>query len=124
MNVTAFAKWIGTLLLLLMLSACGGGGDDPGGTGTQSTGTVIGAAGGTVVGPNGATVVIPPGALTGNTTINIAQIQGSNVVLPTGVTAFGPMFAFTPHGTNFAVPVITILALLAVIVLGSIFGSF
>ena len=105
MNVTAFAKWTGTLLLLLTLGACGGGGDDHGGAGTPSAGTVVGAAGGTVTGPNGAKVVIPPGALTGNATINIAQIQGSSVVLPTGVTAFGPMFAFTPHGTTFAVPV-------------------
>ncbi len=105
MNVTAFAKWTGTVLLLITLCACGGSDDDGGGTAPQPVGTVIGVAGGTVIGPNGAKVVIPPGALTGSTTINIAQIQGSSVVLPTDVTAFGPMFAFTPHGTNFAVPV-------------------
>ena len=77
MNVTAFAKWTGTLLLLLTLGACGGSDDEAGGTGTQPAGTVVGAAGGTVTGPNGAKVVIPPGALAGNTTINIAQIRAA-----------------------------------------------
>ena len=32
MNVTAFAKWTGTLLLLLTLGACGGSDDGGGGT--------------------------------------------------------------------------------------------
>ena len=31
MNVTAFAKWTGTVLLLLTLGACGGSDDDAGG---------------------------------------------------------------------------------------------
>jgi uncharacterized delta-60 repeat protein len=104
MNVTAFAKWTGTVLLLLTLGACGGSDDGGAGTGPQPAGTVIGAAGGTVVGPNGATVVIPPGALSANTTITITQTSAGAPALSAGLFASGPMFAFTPHGTTFAVP--------------------
>ncbi len=110
MNVTAFAKWTGTLLLLLTLGACGGSGDGDGGGGGGGGGAppgsaVIGPAGGTVIGPNGASVVIPPGALAANTTISIAQTSAGLPTLPAGIVPFGPMFAFTPHGTSFAVPV-------------------
>ena len=105
MNVTAFAKWTGTVLLLFTLSACGGSDDGAGGTAPQPVGTVIGAAGGTVIGPNGATVVIPPGALTTNTPIAITQTSAGAPALSAGLFAAGPMFAFTPHGTTFAVPV-------------------
>jgi uncharacterized delta-60 repeat protein len=106
MNIEAFAKWTARFLLVLTLGACGGG-DDPGGTGTgpQPTGTVIGPAGGTVVGPNGATIVIPPGALAANTLIKIEESSAGAPALPAGFSARGPMFAFTPHGTTFAVPV-------------------
>ena len=93
--------WIGFIALVLAVSSCGGGG----GGGTQQSGTVVGAAGGTVVGPNGAKVVIPAGALATDTTINIAQITSSTAVLPAGFSVSGQMFAFTPHGTTFAVPV-------------------
>jgi len=66
---------------------------------------VIGAAGGTVIGPSGTSVVIPAGALAANTTISIAASSPGAPPLPTGFTASGQMFAFTPHGTTFAVPV-------------------
>jgi len=93
--------------LVLTVAACGGGGGDGGGDGggTPPTGTVVGAAGGTVVGPNGARVVIPPGALATDTTIAIALTTAGAPALPSGFTAHGQMFAFTPHGTTFAVPV-------------------
>ena len=99
--------WIGFISLVLGVSGCGGGGGggDSGSGGTQQTGTVVGAAGGTVVGPNGAKVVIPAGALATDTTINIAQITTSTAVLPAGFSVSGQTFAFTPHGTTFAVPV-------------------
>ena len=98
--------WIGFIALVLAVSGCGGGGGgDGGGGGTQQSGAVVGTAGGTVVGPNGAKVVIPAGALATNTTINIAQIAASTAVLPVGFSVSGQMFAFTPHGTTFAVPV-------------------
>ena len=106
MNVTSHRVRFAAVFLLLTLAACGGGGDDGGaGGGTLPAGTVIGAAGGTVVGPNGAKVVIPAGALATDTTINIEQIASSATALPAGFTAQGQMFAFTPHGTTFAVPV-------------------
>ena len=95
--------WIGFVTLVLAVSGCGGGGG--GGGGTQQTGAVVGAAGGTVVGPNGAKVVIPAGALATDTTINIAQITTSTAALPAGFSVSGQTFAFTPHGTTFAVPV-------------------
>ena len=96
--------WIGFITLVLAVSGCGGGGGGGGG-GTSQSGAVVGAAGGTVVGPNGAKVVIPPGALATDTTINIAQIAASTAALPAGFSVSGQTFAFTPHGTTFAVPV-------------------
>src|SRR5687767_8793852 len=96
----------------LLLSACGGGGGgDDGGSGTANTpappppASGIGPAGGTVNGPNGTKVVIPPGALAVNTPIEITQITASATPLPSGITPVGATFAFTPHGTTFAVPV-------------------
>ncbi len=99
--------WIGFMTLTLAVSGCGGGGggDSGGGGGTQQSGTVVGAAGGTVVGPNGAKVVIPAGALATDTTINIELIASSTAALPAGFSVSGQTFAFTPHGTTFAVPV-------------------
>ena len=67
--------------------------------------TGIGPAGGTVAGPNGAQVVVPAGALSANTTIAVTESSAGSPVLPAGVTSFGAVFAFTPHGTTFAVPV-------------------
>ncbi len=90
--------------LLVALGACGGGGDEGNG-GTPSAGQVVGTAGGTVLGPNGARVVIPAGALNTDATIAIEQTSIGAPALPAGSIAHGPMFAFTPHGTTFAVPV-------------------
>ena len=91
--------------LLLALGACDGGGDGGSGTGTSSASAVVGAAGGTVTGPNGARIVIPPGALATETTIGIEESSAGAPTLPPGLTVRGPMYAFTPHGTIFAVPV-------------------
>ena len=92
--------------LLLGLGACGGGGsgDDDGGTPPPPP-PGIGAAGGTVTGPDGAVVEIPAGALSASTPIAIEQTSSGSPVLPGGLTTAGAMFAFTPHGTTFAVPV-------------------
>ena len=105
MNVLSHRVRFAAAFLLLALAACGGGGDDGSGGGTPAAGTVVGAAGGTVAGPNGASVVIPPGALVTNTTIKIEQTSTGAPALPGGFSVAGPMFAFTPHGTTFAVPV-------------------
>lgn len=95
--------WI--LAATLALTACGGG-DDGGGnpSGAQPT-SGIGSAGGTVTGPNGSQVVIPAGALSTNTSIGVAQSSQGAPPLPAGMTSAGPMFALTPHGTQFAAPV-------------------
>jgi uncharacterized delta-60 repeat protein len=95
------------LSCVLALSACGGGGDDDqgGAAGSQPTQSGIGAAGGTVTGPNGSKVEIPNGALAVVTQIAIDQTSSGAPPLPAGLTPIGQMFAFTPHGTTFAVPV-------------------
>lgn len=93
--------------LLLGLGACGGGGnaDEGGSTIPPPPPAGVGPAGGTVTGPNGAKVVVPPGALTTTVDIRIEQTSAGAPALPAGRAAFGQMFAFTPHGTAFAVPV-------------------
>jgi len=94
--------------LLALCAACGGGGDGDagGGNGTPPPGgNGIGSAGGMVTEPSGAKAVIPAGALTSNTAIAVTQTSAGAPPLPAGVTAFGPIYAFTPHGTTFAAPV-------------------
>ena len=98
-----YGRVIGAAALLLfasvLLGACGGGGD---GSGTPPVPPgMIGAAGGTVTGPGGAQAMIPAGALTQNTAIAIAQSSTGAPPLPAGVVTYGPMLAFTPHGTSF-----------------------
>jgi uncharacterized delta-60 repeat protein len=93
--------------LALALSACGGGGDgdQSNSAGTQPPQSGIGAAGGTVNGPNGSKVEIPSGALAAVTQIAVDQTSANAPPLPAGLTPIGQMFAFTPHGTTFALPV-------------------
>lgn len=79
-----------------LLTACGGGGGDPP--------PQIGAAGGTVSGPSGAQVAVPAGALAQDTAIAVAQSDQGAPARPTALAAVGEVFAFTPHGTTFAVP--------------------
>ena len=87
--------WPG-LVMFLAFAACSGGGG--GGAG------LIGPGGGTVDGPSGARVVVPPGALATPTPIAVSESSSGGPALPAGVTALGAVFAFTPHGTHFAVP--------------------
>ncbi len=109
MNVKSYMVRFAAAGLLLALGACGGGGDGSGGGVTPPPPpppqTGIGPAGGTVLGPNGAKVEIPPGALATNTEIKVELSSAGAPALPSGFSAFGQMFAFTPHGTTFAVPV-------------------
>lgn len=60
----------------------------------------IGAAGGTVSEASGAQIVIPAGALSVSTPIAVTQDSTGAPALPAGVTAAGPIYAFTPHGTD------------------------
>jgi uncharacterized delta-60 repeat protein len=93
---------------LALLAGCGGGGGDSSGGGGGGTAPPpppgIGSAGGTVTGPSNAQVVIPAGALTTNTQVAVAQSGSGAPAVPTGVTSFGQIFAFTPHGTTFTTP--------------------
>ena len=92
------------LLSVAIFAGCGGGGDSGKNPGNAPPLGTIGAAGGTVQGPGGTQVVIPAGALSQDVLIVIAQSSASAPALPPGVTAAGPMYAFTPHGTTFASP--------------------
>ncbi|HXJ87173.1 MAG TPA: Calx-beta domain-containing protein [Candidatus Binatia bacterium] len=83
----------------LALTGCGGHG-----TTDPPSAQKIGAAGGTVTEASGAKVVVPAGALTQDTPITVSQTSAGAPPLPAGVTAVGPIYAFTPHGTSFAVP--------------------
>ncbi len=103
-------RWVAIASLCSAFIACGGGsGDDatsaPAPSPSPAPAGSVGAAGGTVTGPAGAQVVVPAGALGQNTVIGVAQSSTGAPALPASVTALGPMFAFTPHGTSFAAPV-------------------
>jgi uncharacterized delta-60 repeat protein len=105
------ARWAGVALACIALAACGGGGGGGGGGEASPPPTepvVIGAAGGTVNGAgagSGVQIVIPPGALATDTPIAIEQTPAGSPPLPNGFSVAGQMFALTPHGTSFAVPV-------------------
>jgi len=101
MNTNAAARWVGIALISIALAACGGGG----GSNDDTSGATLGPSGGTVAEAGGAQVEVPAGALTQSTAIAVAQSSAGAPALPAGVTAFGPMVAFTPHGTTFALPV-------------------
>jgi uncharacterized delta-60 repeat protein len=88
------------LLALLATVGCGSGGG--GSAALPPPPASIGPAGGTVTGPAGSQVVVPAGALTTNTDIAIAESSVGAPALPVGATSAGSIFAFTPHGTQFA----------------------
>ena len=108
-NLSSIAR-IAITFVFLALAACGGG-DEGGGANPPPPPppppqTGIGAAGGVVTGPNGSKVEIPAGALTTNVEIMVEQSSSGSPALPAGFTTVGSMFAFTPHGTTFTVPVV------------------
>jgi len=87
------------VVLTLAITSCGGSGA------SHSKPNTIGPAGGTVTESTGAQVVIPAGALTQDTAIAVTKTSLGAPPLPAGITPFGSIYAFTPHGTSFAVPV-------------------
>jgi uncharacterized delta-60 repeat protein len=98
-------KWMAVLALVLC-AGCGGGDNSGGGSPPPPPPpSGIGAAGGTVTEASGAQVVIPAGALAANTNIAITQSSAGAPPVPADITAIGPIYAFTPHGTTFASPV-------------------
>lgn len=98
--------WAAALALVAGLAGCGGGDDAAPAAPPTSVAATIGAAGGTVEGPDGARVVIPAGALTTDTLITVARRDaGAPGSDPWGATRSGPLYEFTPHDLNFALPV-------------------
>jgi hypothetical protein len=97
MNKTMRGCWAAALAAI-MLAGCGGGGD---GTWVPA----IGPAGGTVTGANGATIVVPPGALAQEVDLRITEIDPASANLPVGVERVSAVYALTPHGTAFSMPV-------------------
>jgi sugar lactone lactonase YvrE len=89
------------LFTMAVVCACGGTQPTPQGPGS---GAGIGASGGMASEASGAQVVIPSGALSAATPIAVSKTSAGAPALTTGLVPFGPMFAFTPHGTTFAVP--------------------
>ena len=90
-------------LAALVIVACGGSDEAP----PQAAGVSlsVGAAGGTLDGPNGVQLVVPAGALAQTVLITFAQTSDGAPALPAGGVDIGAMFALTPHGTTFALPV-------------------
>jgi hypothetical protein len=86
----------------LAIAACGGGGGKRSAQTPPPQQSTIGAAGGTANGPNGARVVVPANALAQNTAIAITQSSAGAPALPAGLQLASEVFAFTPHGTPFA----------------------
>jgi hypothetical protein len=97
MNKTMRGCWAAALAAI-MLAGCGGGGDGP-------WVPAIGPAGGTVTGANGATIVVPPGALAQEVDLRITEIDPASANLPVGVERVSAVYALTPHGTAFSMPV-------------------
>ena len=58
-----------------------------------------------LVSSDGASVLIPPGALDGEVDIAIEAVSSPPVAAPDGLEFLGPAFAFTPHDTQFQLPV-------------------
>lgn len=83
-------------LAAIMLVACGGG---------DAPVLTIGPAGGTVTGANGAAIVVPAGALAQTVNLQITLGSAGAPALPAGHESAGAIYALTPHGTTFAVPV-------------------
>ena len=93
-------RWYARGALGLLVACSGGAPSSP----PPPPPPMVGAAGGTVSGPGGARVVVPAGALASSVAIAIEQSAAGAPVLPEGFAARGPVFAFTPHGTVFALP--------------------
>jgi hypothetical protein len=89
----------------LLVAGCGGGGGGGGDVPAPAASATVGPTGGTVNGPSGASVVVPAAALAADATIGVEQTAAGAPLLPAGAKALGPVFAFTPHGTHFALPV-------------------
>ena len=92
--------FIATLVAgLVLLSACGGSSPEAPAASTGSA--TISAAGGVVDGPDGVKLTVPAAALADATTIRIARDSRGAPDLG-GARLITPIYAVTPHGTEFA----------------------
>jgi hypothetical protein len=66
----------------------------------------IGPNGGRLPGPGGSELIVPAGALAADVALDVSLADSTAPALPgtLDVAALGAPFAFTPHGTRFAVP--------------------
>ena len=101
---TMLKRGLAGSLFVVTLVACGGGGSDPPPPPPPPP-VGIGPAGGTVTGSNGARIVVPAGALAQTVNLQITEIAAGSANLPAGVQPASAVYALTPHGTTFAVPV-------------------
>ncbi|MBS75290.1 hypothetical protein ACEN9J_35315 [Variovorax sp. Varisp41] len=110
-GVARFATALG---LALLLAACGGGGGGGGGVGLPVVppapapaegSATLGAEGGVVEGPDGVRVTVPPGALRERVTLRIARDGSGAPGVPAEAQRLSAVYAFTPHGQQFDLPV-------------------
>jgi hypothetical protein len=96
-----------TLAVLLFAGACALGAcktNEVSATTTNSS-NAIGPTGGTAQGANGEELIVPGGALSTTVAFSLTEASvGTYPALPTGLSSAGPVFEFTPHGTQFATP--------------------
>lgn len=88
-----------TFLWAVLLAACGGGSAPPPPAPSEGSAT-IDEAGGTVTGPDGVALVVPPRAVATATTFRIAR-DGGGAPEVGGLKLISPIYAITPHGTEF-----------------------
>jgi alpha-tubulin suppressor-like RCC1 family protein len=101
MAATKSWRWLGVAMLVAAMSGCGGGGSEAPPPPAPSEGSAtVDAAGGTVNGPDGVSLVIPPDAVNTATTFRIAR-DGGGAPEAGGLKLISPIYAITPHGTEF-----------------------
>jgi hypothetical protein len=105
-NIFALALMILTLSALGLLMSCSKEEDNPAGpVPTSNTLTIYPPLGGTVA-FGSAEVSIPPNALTDTTDVTVALAPDApNYTIPPNTAQVGQIYAFTPEGLTFDIPV-------------------
>jgi photosystem II stability/assembly factor-like uncharacterized protein len=93
-------------LCMTLLAACGSSDDAPPPPPPPAVGSAtIGAAGGFVDGPDGVRLALPPDATDNSITFRIARDDSGAPPVPAGVDLVSAIYAITPHGQEFGLPV-------------------
>lgn len=91
---------------VMTLAACGGSDDAPPPPPPPAQGSAtVGAAGGFVDGPDGVRLGLPPEATASAVTFRIARDSSGAPAVPEGVDLVSAIYAITPHGQEFNLPV-------------------